>query len=76
MTTEARSRKFGQDRGRFTVPEDFDAPLPEDVLRSFEESEALARRLGLTLVTVDSALEAYDVRRLDPTGGSSSKARS
>ncbi|MDX1997670.1 MAG: type II toxin-antitoxin system VapC family toxin [Thermoanaerobaculia bacterium] len=33
-----------------------------------------ARRLGLTLVTVDSALEAYDVRRLDPTGGSSPKA--
>ncbi|MDX1997671.1 MAG: type II toxin-antitoxin system Phd/YefM family antitoxin [Thermoanaerobaculia bacterium] len=36
--TEARPRQFGQDRGRFTVPEDFDAPLPEDVLRSFEGS--------------------------------------
>jgi prevent-host-death family protein len=29
-------RHFGTDRGRFVVPEDFDAPLPEDVLASFE----------------------------------------
>lgn len=29
-------RVFGIDRGRFQVPEDFDAPLPEDVLREFE----------------------------------------
>lgn len=29
-------REFGIDRGRFEVPEDFDAPLPEDVLDSFE----------------------------------------
>jgi hypothetical protein len=26
---------FGMDRGRFEVPEDFDSPLPEDVLRDF-----------------------------------------
>ena len=26
----------GQDRGLFKVPEDFDAPLPEDVLKTFE----------------------------------------
>ena len=29
-------RLFGSDRGFFQVPDDFDAPLPEDVLRSFE----------------------------------------
>jgi prevent-host-death family protein len=28
-------RVFGMDRGRFEVPEDFDSPLPEDVLRDF-----------------------------------------
>lgn len=32
----ARPRRFGIDRGRLTVPEDFDRPLPEDVLRDFE----------------------------------------
>lgn len=29
-------RKLGIDRGSFEVPEDFDAPLPEAVLRDFE----------------------------------------
>ena len=29
-------RRFGRDRGTFEVPDDFDAPLPDDVLRSFE----------------------------------------
>ncbi|MBI4816091.1 MAG: type II toxin-antitoxin system Phd/YefM family antitoxin [Deltaproteobacteria bacterium] len=29
-------RSFGMDRGRFEVPEDFDAPLPEDLLEEFE----------------------------------------
>jgi prevent-host-death family protein len=33
---ERPKRIFGVDRGRFQVPEDFDAPLPEEVLRSFE----------------------------------------
>lgn len=33
---ERPKRVFGVDRGRFQVPEDFDAPLPEEVLRSFE----------------------------------------
>ena len=28
-------RRFGTDRGRFVVPEDFDAPLPPDVLEAF-----------------------------------------
>jgi len=29
-------REFGIDRGTFTVPEDFDAPLPDDVVAAFE----------------------------------------
>ena len=28
-------REFGRDRGLFEVPEDFDAPLPGDVLADF-----------------------------------------
>jgi prevent-host-death family protein len=27
---------FGSDRGKLTVPDDFDAPLPDDVLAAFE----------------------------------------
>lgn len=30
------TRIFGHDRGRFTVPDDFDAPLPEQFLADFE----------------------------------------
>ncbi|WP_036484746.1 type II toxin-antitoxin system Phd/YefM family antitoxin [Myxosarcina sp. GI1] len=29
-------RVLGQDEGLFTVPEDFNAPLPEDILSAFE----------------------------------------
>jgi prevent-host-death family protein len=29
-------RRLGHDEGRFVVPDDFDAPLPDDVLDSFE----------------------------------------
>jgi prevent-host-death family protein len=29
-------RRLGVDRGRFLVPDDFDAPLPADVLDEFE----------------------------------------
>ncbi len=29
-------REFGFDRGRFTVPPDFDEPLPDDVVAAFE----------------------------------------
>jgi prevent-host-death family protein len=29
-------RPFGLCRGEFTVPDDFDAPLPEELLRAFE----------------------------------------
>jgi prevent-host-death family protein len=30
-------RRLGVDRGRFVVPEDFDAPLPDSVLDAFEQ---------------------------------------
>jgi prevent-host-death family protein len=30
------ARRFGVDRGRWDVPDDFDAPLPDDVLAAFE----------------------------------------
>jgi prevent-host-death family protein len=29
------TRRLGIDEGRFTVPDDFDAPLPDDVLAAF-----------------------------------------
>lgn len=29
-------RPFGLCKGEFTVPDDFDAPLPEDILKTFE----------------------------------------
>jgi prevent-host-death family protein len=29
-------RQFGVDRGRYAVPDDFDAPLPADELAAFE----------------------------------------
>jgi prevent-host-death family protein len=29
-------RRLGIDRGRFVVPEDFDAPLPDELLAAFE----------------------------------------
>jgi len=35
--TQPGPRPFGLCAGAFTVPDDFDAPLPEDVLRGFEE---------------------------------------
>ena len=31
-------RPFGLCAGEFTVPEDFDAPLPEDILHAFEDT--------------------------------------
>ena len=33
---ERTRRVFGHDAGRFEVPEDFDSPLPDAVLESFE----------------------------------------
>jgi antitoxin (DNA-binding transcriptional repressor) of toxin-antitoxin stability system len=32
-----KPRPFGLAAGSFVVPDDFDAPLPEDVLRDFEQ---------------------------------------
>jgi prevent-host-death family protein len=31
------ARRLGADRGRFTVPDDFDAPLPDEILAAFEQ---------------------------------------
>jgi antitoxin (DNA-binding transcriptional repressor) of toxin-antitoxin stability system len=36
VTSAAALRPFGLCKGEFTVPDDFDAPLPEDVLKAFE----------------------------------------
>ncbi len=40
------ARPFGLCAGKFTVPDDFDAPLPEDILRSFEPSQGLTGASG------------------------------
>ena len=37
--SEPKAPVFGADRGMFTVPDDFDSPLPEDVLGAFEGKE-------------------------------------
>jgi antitoxin (DNA-binding transcriptional repressor) of toxin-antitoxin stability system len=34
--TTAQPRPFGLCAGRFTVPADFDRPLPDDLLKEFE----------------------------------------
>ena len=36
IETRSERRVLGQDKGLFEVPDDFDDPLPEDVLASFE----------------------------------------
>ena len=35
-TTLSQARPIGLAKGQFTVPDDFNAPLPEDVLQTFE----------------------------------------
>ena len=35
-TTTTKLRPIGLAKGLFTVPDDFNAPLPEDVLQTFE----------------------------------------
>ncbi len=35
-TSLDRRSSLGQDRGIFVVPDDFNAPLPEDILAAFE----------------------------------------
>jgi prevent-host-death family protein len=37
--TLARRASLGLDQGRFTVPDDFDAPLADELLAAFEGSE-------------------------------------
>jgi prevent-host-death family protein len=37
--SSSRQASLGLDRGRFVVPEDFNAPLPEELLAAFEGSE-------------------------------------
>ena len=36
FSSGARKRQFGKDSGLFKVPEDFDAPLPDELLALFE----------------------------------------
>ncbi len=36
LASAAPRRRLGTLAGRYLVPEDFDAPLPDDVLQSFE----------------------------------------
>ena len=36
-TGNGNLRPFGLNKGDFVVPDDFDAPLPEEVLASFEQ---------------------------------------
>ncbi|MEY2976956.1 MAG: type II toxin-antitoxin system Phd/YefM family antitoxin [Prochlorotrichaceae cyanobacterium] len=38
-TSLDRLSSLGQDQGMFTVPDDFNAPLPEDILVAFEDRE-------------------------------------
>jgi prevent-host-death family protein len=35
-TSLDRRSSLGQDRGKFVVPDDFNAPLPEEILAAFE----------------------------------------
>jgi prevent-host-death family protein len=37
-------RQLGMFRGKFVVPEDFDAPLPEEILEAFEGREKRGRK--------------------------------
>ena len=37
-------RPWGLAKGRFTVPDDFDAPLPDEVIAAFEGRPARGRR--------------------------------
>ena len=34
-STRPDAHRFGLDRGRLVVPDDFDAPLPDDVIAAF-----------------------------------------
>jgi prevent-host-death family protein len=36
LTPKKRTIRYGLMKGQFVVPEDFDAPLPDDVIAAFE----------------------------------------
>lgn len=36
VNTKKKMRPFGLCAGEFTVPDDFDSPLPEEILNAFE----------------------------------------
>jgi prevent-host-death family protein len=38
------SRELGMYEGKFTVPDDFDAPLPDEILDAFEGRQGRARK--------------------------------
>ncbi len=38
LPKKAKKRKLGSLAGRFSVPDDFDSPLPADILADFDES--------------------------------------
>ncbi|MHC5594594.1 MAG: type II toxin-antitoxin system Phd/YefM family antitoxin [Nostoc sp.] len=38
-TSSNRLNSLGQDKGRFLVPDDFNAPMPEEILAAFEGGE-------------------------------------
>ncbi|MBE9011933.1 type II toxin-antitoxin system Phd/YefM family antitoxin [Pseudanabaenaceae cyanobacterium LEGE 13415] len=39
-SSSRRRSSLGMDRGKFVVPEDFNDPLPDDILSAFEGNEA------------------------------------
>jgi prevent-host-death family protein len=44
VQTERRPRPLGMDRGLFEVPEDFDAPLPPQILAAFAGDQSKKNR--------------------------------
>jgi prevent-host-death family protein len=44
ISPDQGSRKLGVFRDQMTIPDDFDAPLPEDILSSFEGKPRRARK--------------------------------
>ena len=44
VQSKGADRKLGMFRGKFVVPDDFDAPLPEEVLDAFEGKEKRTRK--------------------------------
>jgi len=40
QSSSNRRSRLGQDQGKFTIPDDFNEPLPEEILVAFEGGEA------------------------------------